>query len=147
MMRRAASIAFAAAGALVLGACANAPLREAAAASAPAACARGQQPMRAELLYFGSAMPEGTVSPEEWRGFVDEVVTPRFPDGLTTWPASGQWKAPGGAPVREASWVLDIVHAPDAQSDAAIAAIVQAYKKRFHQESVLRVSSDACVAF
>ena len=117
-------------------------------ASAPTPpCPSGQQAMRAELLYFGTAMPHGTVSPEDWRGFVDEVVTPRFPDGLTAWPASGQWTSPGGALVREPSWVLSVVHRPDAAADAAIAEIADAYKKRFQQESVLRVGSPACVAF
>ncbi|MCK9688772.1 DUF3574 domain-containing protein [Scleromatobacter humisilvae] len=117
-------------------------------AVAPASrCAPGQAAMRAELLYFGTAGPRGTVSPEDWRDFVDEVVTPRFPDGLTAWPANGQWKPAGGAAVREASWVLSIVHRPDAASEAAIAGIAEAYKTRFQQESVLRVSSDACVSF
>ena len=130
--------------ALALGGCAlaNAP------APVPAsACAPGQQAMTSELLYFGTAMPQGVVSAEDWRGFVDAVVTPRFPDGLTAWPASGQWKAAGGATVREATWVLNVVHAPDARSDSSIAEIVADYKRRFHQESVLRVSSAACVAF
>ena len=103
--------------------------------------------MTSELLYFGTAMPQGVVSAEAWRGFVDEVVTPRFPDGLSAWPAAGQWRPAGGAVVREASTVLNIVHGADAGSDAAIAEIIDAYKRRFQQESVLRVSSAACVAF
>ena len=110
-------------------------------------CAHGQQPMRSELLYFGAAMPQGVVSADDWRRFVDEVVTPHFPDGLTAWPASGQWKPAKGAPVREQSWVISVVHWPDAKSEAAIGEIVDAYKKRFQQESVMRVSSEACVTF
>ena len=139
-MRRGAAILVATTLAAALGACASAPW------PAPA-CASGQQPMTSELLYFGTAVPQGNVSADDWRGFVDAVVTPRFPDGLTAWPASGQWKPAGGAMVHEASWVLNIVHAPDAQSDAAIAEIVDAYRKRFHQDAVLRVASPACVAF
>ena len=123
-----------------LGACASLP-------PALPACAPGRQAMASELLYFGTAMPQGVVSAEDWRGFVDDVVTPRFPDGLTAWPATGQWRPAGGAVVREASTVLNIVHAADARSDAAIAEIIDAYKRRFQQESVLRVSSAACVAF
>jgi hypothetical protein len=137
-MRRLAALGLMAA--LALDGCANAPV------PAPG-CAPGQQAMTSELLYFGSAMPQGVVSAEAWRDFVDDVVTPRFPDGLTAWPAAGQWRPAGGAVVREASTVLNIVHAADARSDAAIAEIVDAYKKRFQQESVLRVSSAACVAF
>ena len=78
--------------ALALAGCASAP--------APS-CAPGQQAMRAELLYFGTATPRGTVSPEDWRHFVDEVVTPRFPDGLTVWPAGGQWRSAQGEAVHE----------------------------------------------
>ena len=50
-----------------------------------------------ELLYFGSATPEGRVSAEDWSAFLAETVTPRFPDGLTAWPASGQWRGKAGA--------------------------------------------------
>ena len=138
MTRSVGAIVLAALAAAALGGCANGPA---------SACVHGQQPMRSELLYFGTAMPQGSVSAEDWRGFVDEIVTPRLPDGLTAWPASGQWKSLQGAPVREASWVISVVHRPDAASETAIAAIVDGYKSRFHQESVLRVSSDVCVAF
>jgi hypothetical protein len=122
----------------------------AACASMPApvtACAPGRRAMESELLYFGTASPQGAVSAADWRDFVDVVVTPRFPDGLTVWPASGQWRSADGSLVRESSWVLNVIHAPDASADAAIAAIIDAYKQRFHQESVLRATSAACVAF
>ena len=103
--------------------------------------------MTSELLYFGTRTPDGVVTGADWRGFVDAEVTPRFPDGLTTWPASGQWRSPAGLLVREDTWLLNIVHAPDAASDAAMAGVIAAYKKRFAQQSVLRVTSAACVAF
>ena len=144
MIRSFAALSLAAAVALAAGGCASGPAPVLVAAPK---CARGQQPMRSELLYFGTATPDATVSADDWRRFVDEVVTPRFPDGLTAWQASGQWKPARGAPVREASWVVSVVHWPDAKSETAIGAIVDAYKTRFHQESVLRVSSEACVTF
>ena len=133
--------------AIVLAAAAAAAALSGCAGGPASRCAPGQQPMRSELLYFGTAMPQGTVSAEDWRGFVDEIVTPRFPDGLTAWPASGQWRSSTGTPVREASWVISIVHRPDAASETAIGAVIDGYKRRFHQESVLRVGSEACVAF
>ena len=35
-------------------------------------------------LYFGRDKNDGTqVSDEEWSKFLDEIVTPKFPDGLT----------------------------------------------------------------
>ena len=146
MTNRLASNLLAACVASWLGACATATAPSPAPASI-AGCATGQQPMRSELLYFGSATPQGILSADDWRGFVDAVVTPRFPDGLTMSTASGQWKSAAGPLVHEASWVLNVVHAPDARSDTAIAAIVYTYKQRFHQEAVLRVASDVCVSF
>jgi hypothetical protein len=137
-----ARLAASALAVLALAGCALAPVP----GLAPA-CANGQQAMASELLYFGTAMPQGVVSATDWQAFVDAEVTPRFPAGLTTWPAAGQWRGGDGALVREASYVVNIVHAPTPADEAAIGAIVQAYKQRFHQESVLRVSSAACVAF
>lgn len=35
-------------------------------------------------LYFGTGKPDGSaVTSQEFEDFVDEIVTPRFPDGLT----------------------------------------------------------------
>jgi hypothetical protein len=74
------------------------------------------------------------------------VVTPRFPSGLTVWPAAGQWRGNDGEVVREASYVLNLLHAPDAKSEADVVAIVTEYKKQFEQEAVLRVRSAACLS-
>ena len=148
MKQPAATWLLATSTALALSACANSPVLVPAAVSAPTlACSKGQQPMRSDWLYFGTPTPQDAGGHDNWVDFSDEVITPRFPDGLTMWPASGQWKPAHGATVHEASWVLNVVHWPDARSEAAIVAIVDLYKKRFHQESVLRVSSDACVTF
>lgn len=114
---------------------------------APQFCPRDQQAMIAEHLYFGTAKPEGQVSADDWRTFLDEVVTPRFPQGLSVWQASGQWKSAAGPIVREPSYVLNIVHESSDATDAAIVGIMSAYKSRFRQEAVLRVRSTACVSF
>jgi hypothetical protein len=74
-------------------------------------------------------------------------VTPRFPHGLTAWQASGQWKGADGAIVREASFVLNLMHADDERADSAIRSITAEYKARFNQEAVLRVKSHACTSF
>lgn len=100
-----------------------------------------------ESLYFGTAKPSGVVTPEEWAEFLRSTVTPRFPRGLTAWQASGQWRGADGAVIREASHVLNLVHANDATSEKAVLEIVATYKSRFHQEAVLRVKSHACTSF
>lgn len=111
------------------------------------ACAAGERTAIGELIYFGMAKPGGTVSEAEWDAFVQGSVAPRFPDGFTVWPASGQWRDADGKSVSEATRVLSLVHAPDQRSEAAVRAIASEYKTRFRQEAVLRVRSHVCMSF
>ena len=96
---------------------------------------------RAEL-FFGA----GAVTPAAWRRFLADVVTPRFPGGLTSLEATGQWRGPRGLE-REATHVLVILYEADSTSDARLETIRQIYKRRFAQTSVLRVDSSACASF
>jgi hypothetical protein len=110
-------------------------------------CGPGQQPVAADLLYFGSSRPDGPpVTQEQWDAFLADVVTPRYPSGFTAWPATGQWQGAGGAITREASWVLSIVHPDEPQPEEGIRAIATQYKARFRQEAVLRVKQAACMS-
>jgi hypothetical protein len=97
-------------------------------------------------LYFGRARPDGIVSNEDWAGFLRDVVTPRFPAGLTTWPASGQWRSEDGSLTHEDSFVVTLVHPPGGTADADVRAIVAEYKQRFQQEAVLRVRNPGCTS-
>lgn len=110
-------------------------------------CPGGQRAAVQDTLYFGTAKPDGVVSPEEWAGFLGAVVTPRFPEGLTVWQASGQWKGADGSIVREASNVLNLAHPDDKTSEAAVLEIMGAYKAQFQQEAVLRLRSTTCLSF
>lgn len=111
------------------------------------ACSSGEQSSVHESLYFGTAKPSGVVTPAEWSDFLRSTVTPRFPQGLTVWQASGQWRGADGAIVREASHVLTLLHPNDASNEKAVLEIVEAYKSRFQQEAVLRVKAHACTSF
>jgi hypothetical protein len=124
--------------AIILTGCASRPM---------AACAPGANASVSELLYFGTATPDGTVSDGQWSAFLHDEVTPRFPEGLTHWTASGQWRGADGVIVREGSHVLQLLHERDARVEEAIVAIVASYKARFRQEAVLRVTSPVCTSF
>jgi hypothetical protein len=110
-------------------------------------CAPNEQIVVNETLYFGTAMPDGVVSPEQWTEFVNNVVTPRFPQGLTMWQASGQWRSAQGEQIWESSHVLTVDHPDDARSDAAVREIMHSYKTQYHQEAVLRVRALSCASF
>ena len=100
-----------------------------------------------DLLYFGAVKPTGVVTPAEWAEFLKSAVTPRFPQGLTVWQASGQWRGSDGVVVSEASRVLNLVHPSDAANEKAVLEIIAVYKSQFQQEAVLRVKAHACTSF
>jgi hypothetical protein len=105
-------------------------------------------PFVADRLFFGRNIPAGgTVSEAQWEEFVRDVVTPRFPKGLTVWQGKGQWLDPRGNVVREDVYVVEILHDPIAADDAAITIIATEYKKRFGQDAVLRVTSRSEMRF
>jgi len=110
-------------------------------------CPAGAHPAVSDVLYFGTARPGGVVSAAEWSDFLRDYVTPRFPNGFTAWEAAGQWRSARGSIDREGSHVVSIVHPGDAPSDEAVRAIIAAYKARFTQEAVLRVTTTACAAY
>lgn len=100
-------------------------------------------------LFFGTSRPDGTaVSDDKFKRFLDQQVTPRFPDGLTLLTGSGQFKNSSGVIIQEKSKLLILLY-PLADTDASnrIEAIREIYKQMFQQESVLRVDSRAGVSF
>lgn len=116
--------------------------------SAAATCEAGDVAMTRDVLYFGRHRPDGgVVTDAEWRAFVDDVLTPRFPDGLTLVSAVGQWRGGDGRIEREPSEVATILHAGDASARRAIDEIIGEYKRRFAQEAVLRERGQTCARF
>ena len=92
-------------------------------------------------LFFGTAKPIGAVTEEEFNKFLDEVVTPLFPDGLTVIKADGQFKGEDGVTIKEQSFVLVLLYPVDGQkaSSRSIDFIRAEYMQQHQQESVLRV--------
>jgi hypothetical protein len=102
-------------------------------------------------LLFGTARPDGgtPVTEAQFREFVDEFITPRFPDGLTVREAYGQYRDRHGAIERERSYELYLLY-PTSRAraeDHKIEQIREAYNDRFQQESVARVDESARVDF
>jgi hypothetical protein len=107
-------------------------------------CGVPQKPMLDVELLLG----RGKASDARWRQFLAREVTPRFPDGLTLYETTGQWRDPArNLIVREKSRVLRIIIAADEPANDKIAALAEAYKKQFAQKSVGIVARPACVSF
>jgi hypothetical protein len=110
-------------------------------------CHPGEQSAIADTMYFGTAKPGGIVTSDEWKTFVNRVVTPRFPQGLTMWEASGQWRTATGTIEREASHVLHLIHPDTDENELVLHEVMSKYKTEFQQEAVLRVRSSACTSY
>jgi hypothetical protein len=93
-------------------------------------------------LYFGMNKPGAVViTDEEWNKFLEDEVTPRFPDGFTVLEGYGQFKNKSGKIVKEGSKVLIVLYPKKAlaEADRKIDEIRAAYNKAFQQQSVLRM--------
>jgi len=99
-------------------------------------------------LYFGVGEEQGagereqagTISEAQWRAFLDNEVTPRFPDreGLTFFDAEGGGLFRGDAgPNRLRTKVLVVLHEDTPQRRADIEAIRLAWKVATRHQSVL----------
>jgi hypothetical protein len=101
-----------------------------------------------ERLYFGRAIADtGQVTEPQWTAFLADVVTPRFPDGFTVFRAQGQWRGRSGAVQQESTYVVEVVRLRQPAPAAAVDTIIAEYRRRFLQESVLRVITETNVKF
>jgi hypothetical protein len=118
-----------------------------AAAAQGVECRLSQKPMVVADLLFGRNIGGRLgVTEKRWSQFLASEITPRFPDGLTVVDAAGQWRdAEKNRVVRERSKLVTIIMPADAQEK--LDAIVDAYKRRFRQQSVGVVIRPACVSF
>jgi hypothetical protein len=100
-------------------------------------------------LFFGTSKPDGSaVSDEEFKRFLDQEITPRFPDGLTLLTGFGQFKNSKGVIIQERSKLLILLYPlDDTGASIRIEEIRDAYVRMFQQESVLRVESRAGASF
>lgn len=99
-------------------------------------------------VFFGLSRPDGSlITTSEWQAFVNEVVTPRFPSGLTIVDSAGQWRNATGRIEHEPSKMLVLFHPANPEIEAQIDEIRASYCRRFNQEAVMKVTSQARVAF
>ncbi len=105
--------------------------------------------MRTAQLFFGQNIDDKPgVSDVEFRKFTDEILTPRFPQGLTVLDGGGQWTGAENKLIREAAKVVVLVlPSANGENRRKLGEVRQAYVERFHQDSVMMVTQRACVSF
>lgn len=102
--------------------------------------------VRIELCF---ALPGlGNSSGEDaWSGFLDEEVTPAFPDGWSVVRSFGQWRNRAGRLERAVTPILLIVARDSQATHQRLKRLTAAWKERTGEESVLRVITPATVSF
>jgi hypothetical protein len=122
-----------------------------AAAPAPYQCVlpTEQRMLVAELFFGRDRIGRKLVSDREWADFLDTVITPNFPDGLTVFDGDGQWRNPETGIIGHSPHVKIVLIAVKRTPDLAdrLNAVIGAYKTRFQQHSVGIITRDSCAAF
>jgi hypothetical protein len=109
-------------------------------------CPAGEQAQDVAQMIFGRDVGQSLrVSEEDFTRFLDEVVTPRFPDGLTVQESQGRWLYKGVDYHEPGKMVTIILKSP--QDRAKLAEIAAAYEARFQQDAVLIMTRPSCVLF
>jgi len=104
---------------------------------------------RAEL-YFGLGTTEGQTTDadrDRWQQFLDEEVTPRFPDGFSVIDAYGQWQRKDNRKIEHLNSKLVVILFQGAQHRRDLDALRAAWKQRTGDESVLLSITRAEVSF
>ena len=114
-------------------------------------CPDGLEPFVEFNFYFGLEKGDGNeVLEAEWQAFLADEVTPRFPDGLTVFDASGQWlDTEADRLYREGTKVLNVLVPVESAEEAkgVLDEIADDYVERFDQQVVFKTSRQACAGF
>jgi hypothetical protein len=102
----------------------------------------------AELFFGRNIRGRGALSEAEWAEFAARVVTVNFPNGFTVSDGDGQWQNPATREITRQPTKIVLVAAPRTPDlGARLSRVVDAYKTRFHQQSVGLITRDSCASF
>jgi hypothetical protein len=135
---------------IFLSGCAASTAQPAPTPAVPYACLLpDEQRMLVAELFFGRGIKgRQPLTDAEWAEFAAQTITPNFPDGFTVFDGEGQWRNPQTGRIAGNRTKILLVAAPRT-SDLAqrLAAVIDAYKARFHHQSVGIITRDSCAAF
>ncbi|HEX3953150.1 MAG TPA: DUF3574 domain-containing protein [Stellaceae bacterium] len=102
----------------------------------------------AELFFGRNIRGRAPLSDAEWADFATQIVTSQFPDGFTAMDGSGQWQNPATRQIAHEPTKILLI-AADRAADLAqrLTTVIDAYKERYHQQSVGIITRDSCGAF
>ena len=102
---------------------------------------------RTELYYGAGPLPADPEREARWKSYINEIVTPRFPEGLTLLEGTGQWRVKEGqTPRRNRTRILILIHEATQEKSRQVDEIRTLWKDISGHQSVLRVSQAAEVS-
>jgi uncharacterized protein DUF3574 len=118
--------------------------------SVPYACLLPDQQrmLVAELFFARGIKGREPLTDAEWAEFAAQIITPNFPDGFTVFDGEGQWRNPQTGRIAGNRTKILLIAAPRTPDLAQrLSAVIDAYKTRFHHQSVGIITRDSCAAF
>jgi uncharacterized protein DUF3574 len=108
-----------------------------------------EQRMLVAELFFGRGIKgREPLTDAEWAEFAAQIITPNFPEGFTVFDGEGQWRNPQTGHIAGNRTKILLVAAPRSPDLAQrLSAVIDAYKARFHHQSVGMITRDSCAAF
>jgi uncharacterized protein DUF3574 len=107
-----------------------------------------QRMLVAELFFARGIRGREPLTDAEWAEFAALTITPNFPDGFTVFDGDGQWRNPQTGRIAGNRTKILLVAAPRTPDLARrVSAVIEAYKARFHHQSVGIITRDSCAAF
>lgn len=89
-------------------------------------------------IYCGRNIPAGgQVTDAQFADFIDKVVTPAFPAGLTVFDAYGQMRTTAGQIVKQTTKVIVLVHDGSSKRMAAVQNVIDSYRQQFGKPQVM----------
>ncbi len=102
----------------------------------------------AELFFGRGIQGRAPLTDVEWAEFAANTITPNFPDGFTVFDGEGQWRNPRtGHIARDPTKILLVAAKREPGLARRLSAVIDAYKTRFHQQSVGLITREECAAF
>ena len=100
-------------------------------------------------VFFGRGIKGRESSTDtEWAEFAARTIAPNFPDGFTIFDGEGQWRNPQtGHIASDRTKILLVAVKREPGLAQRLSAVIDAYKERFHQQSVGIITRDSCAAF
>jgi hypothetical protein len=107
-------------------------------------CGNDNSKIKTEL-YFGLSNANGAIPKNEWNQFQTETID-KVIDGYTIINGEGYWKA-NDSTYNEKTVILIYIHDDTTAESKKIDSLINIYKQKFSQESVLRTDQQLKAAF